>query len=145
MSQRRRIGFEVKTLSNLLKRRIEKSNALRDANKLTGMHSFVIGYLYDNRGKRDIFQKDIETEFTIRRSTATGILQLMEKNGLIEREAVGYDARLKKLILTEKAIAIHHSITKEIDEVEAQLLKGLTEEEISNFLVTLEKLKKNIE
>lgn len=145
MRHRRRIGFEIKTLSNLIKRRIENSNVLRDADKLTGMHSFVIGFLYDNRDKRDIFQRDLEMEFTIRRSTATGILQLMEKNGLIVREAVDYDARLKKLVLTPKAIDIHRSFTKEIDEVEAQLLKGLTEDEISNFLVVLEKLKKNIE
>ncbi len=38
-----------------------------------------------NEGK-EIFQKDIEAEFNIRRSTATGILKLMEKNGFINRQ-----------------------------------------------------------
>lgn len=139
------IGFEVKALANLIKRRVENSNSLKDADKLTGMHGWVIRYLYENSKKRDIFQRDLETEFTIRRSTATEILQLMEKNGLIVREPVDYDARLKKLVLTPRAIAIHKNISKEIMGIEEQLSKGLTEEERSSFLSTLKKIKKNIE
>jgi DNA-binding MarR family transcriptional regulator len=145
MDYRKRIGFEVRTLSNLIHRTFENDKTIRDVNKLTGMHSFVIKYLYDNHNKKDIFQRDLETDFSIRRSTATGILQLMEKNGLITREPVEYDARLKKLVLTQKAIAIHQSIEKEIMQIEAQLTKGITEEEINNFLAVMEKLKKNME
>lgn len=145
MTHRNNIGFEIRTLSNLIKRRVQNSSAISESNKLTGMHGFIIGYLYENLDKREIFQRDIEAEFSIRRSTATGILQLMEKNNLITREPVDYDARLKKLVLTSKAIAIHESVTKEINEIEAQLTKGLTEEEINIFVATLEKLKRNIE
>lgn len=145
MTHRNNIGFEIRTLSNLIKRRVQNSSAISESNKLTGMHGFIIGYLYENLDKREIFQRDIEAEFSIRRSTATGILQLMEKNNLITREPVDYDARLKKLVLTSKAIAIHESVTKEINEIESQLTKGLTEEEINIFVATLEKLKRNIE
>lgn len=145
MTHRNNIGFEIRTLSNLIKRRVQNSSAISESNKLTGMHGFIIGYLYENLDKKEIFQRDIEAEFSIRRSTATGILQLMEKNNLITREPVDYDARLKKLVLTSKAIAIHESVTKEINEIEAQLTKGLTEEEINIFVATLEKLKRNIE
>lgn len=145
MAETKKIGFEIKTISNLMKRRAEKSTTLKNAQKLTGMHSWVIGYLYHNRDKKEIFQRDIETEFSIRRLTVTGILQLMEKNDLIVRESVDYDARLKKLVLTPKAIALHETIEKEISEFETLLVKGLTEEEINSFLSTLEKMKKNIE
>lgn len=144
MCETKKVGFELKTVSNLMKRHAEKSSTLRDANKLTGMHSWVIGYLYRNRDKKEIFQRDIETEFSIRRSTVTGILQLMEKNGLIVRESVSYDARLKRLVLTPKAIALHEMIEKEIIEFETQLVKGLTEEEINSFLSILQRMKKNI-
>lgn len=139
------ICFEVKSLANLIKRRVESSSTLKDANRLTGMHGWVIGFLYENSDKGDIFQRDLEEKFTIRRSTATEILQLMEKNGLIIREPVDYDARLKKLVLTPRAIAIHKSISKEIMEIEEQLSKGLTDEERINFLSTLKKIKKNVE
>ena len=72
----------------------------------TGCHSFALRFFAEN-ADRDIFQKDFEEEFSIRRSTATKILQLMEKNGLIERQKVESDARLKKIVLTNKALDIH--------------------------------------
>lgn len=145
MENKRKIGFEIKTLSNLIKRRVENSSTVSEIDKLTGMHGWIIGYLYNNSTKREIFQRDIETEFSIRRSTVTGILQLMEKNGLIERNPVSYDARLKKLVLTPKAIEIHKKVHNEIMEIETRLMKGLSEEEVNTFLTILEKIKKNVE
>jgi DNA-binding MarR family transcriptional regulator len=138
------VGHEIKTISNLIKRRFDNSKVISEVDKLTGVHGWYIGYLYHNRDK-DIFQRDIEEEFSIRRSTATGILQLMEKNGLITREPVKYDARLKKLVLTPKAIAVHEEITNEIKKIEADLVKGLSEEEINIFLLLINKMKKNLE
>ena len=67
-------------------------------NGLTGPQGLVLGYLYDHQDK-DIFQKDIEATFNIRRSTATGLLQCLEGNGFVKRVSVDYDARLKKLSL----------------------------------------------
>ena len=49
------------------------------------MQGWIIDYIYD-RGNDPVFQRDIEKEFTIRRSTATELLKLMEKNGLITRQ-----------------------------------------------------------
>ena len=144
MVDKHSIGPEIKTLSNLIKRRFDNSKVISEVAKLTGMHSWFIGYLYHN-GDKDIFQRDIEEEFSIRRSTATGILQLMEKNNLIVREPVDYDARLKKLVLTPKAIAVHEEITKEIQKIEADLANGLSKEEIDTFLLLINKMKKNLE
>jgi DNA-binding MarR family transcriptional regulator len=144
MGNSNKIGFEIKTLSNLITRRIDKFIIGSGIDKLTGMHSWVIGYLCHNQDK-DIFQRDIEAEFSIRRSTVTGILQLMEKNNLIIRESVDYDARLKKLVLTKKAIEIHNMIENDISKMEAKLSNGLTPEEISLFFLLMEKVKKNLE
>ena len=67
----------------------------RGVDELTAMHGWILGYLCRNEDK-DIFQKDIEAEFKICRSTVTNILKLMEKKGYIRRESVPYDARLKE-------------------------------------------------
>jgi DNA-binding MarR family transcriptional regulator len=142
---KRTIGHEIKILSNMMKRRVSRSQVIAESNKLTGMHGWVIGYLYHNQEKGDIFQRDLENEFTIRRSTATGILKLMEKNGLILREPVDYDARLKKLVLTPKAIAIHEKVSDEIDTIETELTVGINEEELQLFFQVLEKMKRNLE
>ena len=109
MPPRETIGFDIRTLSILIKRYIDGSATKQYVDNLTGTHGWVIGYLYDNRD-HDVYQRDLETQFSIRRSTATGILQLMEKNELILREPVESDARLKKLVLTEKALDIHKMV-----------------------------------
>ena len=117
MENSKHIGCTVKELSNLLdrKRRIFYSQKLD--NNLTLMQSWIIGFLCRST-QGDIFQKDIEKQFEIQRSTATSILQLMEKNGYIIRNAVDHDARLKKICVTEKARALHNSIINEITEME---------------------------
>ena len=63
---------------------------------ITGTQAFIIDYLYtaEKRGV-DIFQRDIERQFGIGRSATSGMLQLMEKNGMIRRTSVPQDARLR--------------------------------------------------
>ncbi|MFQ9564328.1 MAG: MarR family winged helix-turn-helix transcriptional regulator, partial [Faecalibacillus intestinalis] len=91
-----------------------------------------------------VFQRDLEEEFSIRRSTATGILQLMEKNDLIIRQPVSYDARLKKLVLTKKASEIQNEIHKEIEKHDKKVREGITEEELEVFFNVMKKIKKNL-
>ena len=83
----RHLGLEIHRLEKMMARRRGYSAAHQDADCLTGMHGYLIRYLYENRG-RDVFQRDIEKAFSISRSTVTVTLQLMEKNGLICRESV---------------------------------------------------------
>lgn len=145
MSPPKSIGFEVKSLGNLIKRCIHESAARSGLDGLTGAQGWIIGYLYARRNGPDIFQRDLEKAFKIRRSTATGILQLMEKKGFINREPVAYDARLKRLRLTPKAIAYHELIMEKIQEVEERLRRGLSEEEVAAFFMLIEKIKRNLE
>ena len=114
------------------------------ADEMTGTHGWAIGYFYHNRHK-DIFQKDFEKEFDIRRSTASNILSLMEKNGLIKRQSVPDDARLKKIILTEKAVEIHNEIEASFDKMEKDISEGISQDEMEAFLLTVDKIRKNIE
>ena len=79
---------------------------------------------------RDLYQKDIEEEFQIRKPTVTGILKLMEKNGYIYRESAKQDARLKQIIPTEKAEKIRPAILKSIEEGEAKMLRGIPKEDV---------------
>ncbi len=140
----RRVGFELKVLSNLIRRYFESTETKKKVDSLTGMHGWVIRYLVENRD-RDVFQRDLEEQFTVRRSTATKILQLMERNGLIVRRAVDYDARLKKLELTPKAIELHQKITGEMEALENLLIQGISSEELEAFYQTIDKIKRNLE
>lgn len=143
MEERKRIGLAINTASRLFKRKVDNALNSRCEEKITGMQGFVIGFLSRNKDK-DMFQRDIEKEFSIRRSTATSILQLMEKNGLITRVPFEKDARLKKIVLTEKSLRRHKIFTEEIDSLEQKLYSGLTEEEKAEFFRIIEKIKSNI-
>jgi MarR family transcriptional regulator, repressor for mepA len=108
------------------------------------MQMWIIGFLDMNEGK-EIFQKDIEAEFNIRRSTATGILQLMEKNGFITRQPVGRDSRLKKVVLTPQAKDLALRVKQRMKHADAELAKGLSQEELNTFFAIIDKIKKNAE
>lgn len=139
----RAIGFELRALTIMIKRKMESLPTPSDT-PLTGIQLWAIGYLYHHQDE-DVFQRDLETLFSIRRSTATAILQVMEKNDLIRREPVEHDARLKKLILTDKAINAHTRATENINLLEKTLTNGISEDELAAFFCTIDKLKKNLE
>ena len=52
----------------------------------------------------------------------------MEKKGYIIREGVSYDARLKKLTLTEKSWDFVSKTMEKVDENEEKLRNGLSVE-----------------
>ena len=79
------------------------------------------------------------------RSTATGILQLMEKNGLIVRESVASDARLKSLIPTEQAAHLDAQIGELLRKSEQCLTDGLSSEQLAQFLETAAHMAANLD
>lgn len=140
------IGLEIKILSNLINRAISEKITESGIDDITGLHALIIGFIYHRSQLSEVvYQRDIEMEFNIRRSTVTGVLQLMEKNGLIKREPVEHDARMKKINLTPKAVKMHEIISKTIVKIENRLREGLTEDETKAFFDTIKKIKKNIE
>lgn len=137
------IGYQIRTLSNLLKRKVFEYASPPDGQELTGMQARIVKYLFENREKA-VYQRDIEERFSIRRSTASRFLKALEEKGILERGAVDFDARLKKLSLTEPALVQHEKIVEKIQLIEQQAAKGLTEKEIKQFIDIAEKIKRNL-
>ena len=142
--QNRRLGFELHRSSRLVKRYMDNDATKLYVDKMTGTHGWAIGFFYHNRD-RDVFQKDFEQEFNIRRSTASNILALIEKNGLITRESVPYDARLKKITLTQKALDVQNVVEKAFESLEDTMKKDITEEELRVFFRVIDKINNNLE
>lgn len=137
------IGFEIRMLSNMINRKLDEGAAEIGKEGLTGTQGWVIVYISANED-RQIFQRDIERDFNIRRASVTGVLKLMERDGLIIREPVAHDARLKRITLTKKARQLYERSVERYVEFEKLLRQGLTEEEVAAFFVISEKLKKNL-
>ncbi|MBQ8203105.1 MAG: MarR family transcriptional regulator [Clostridia bacterium] len=143
MEKLRKIAFEIRGINNLIKRDIEKTHP-SEIDSAKGVHGWAIRYFYENSHK-DVFQKDFEEFFSIRRSTATQILKLMEKNGLIVRTCHESDGRMKKITLTERAIEIHKLIVKDIEKREDRMKRGISDDELASFYETIDKIKANLE
>lgn len=139
------IGFQVNRLSRQIRMAANQMAFVDQSDTpVTGMQGWIIGYLYEHRDQ-DVFQRDIQARFSIRRSTTTGTLQLMEKNGLIFRRSVDWDARLKKIELTPKALEIHERVMKGIQAVEGAIASTLTPEEWNTFMRLCEKIHRGLE
>ncbi|MDO5522020.1 MAG: MarR family winged helix-turn-helix transcriptional regulator [bacterium] len=132
------VGKEFHFISNSIKRNIDAKVAEYG---LTSVQSRVLHFIAQ-KGQNDapVYQKDIEGIFDVRRSTVTSVLQLLEKNGYINRESVLSDARLKQLKLTEKGREATTVVAKIIMEEEEHILKDVTEEEREAFFGTLKKI-----
>lgn len=138
------IGHEIKAINQVIQRKIFSSVANAGIDKITVMHGWIMEYLYKNR-KRDVYQKDIESEFAISRSTVTNIVKLMEKKGYIKRASVKSDARLKKIILTDKGSETYKLIRQTIIDDENRFNSLLTDEERNTFFDLIRKLRSGIE
>lgn len=139
------IGFQLHNLSNLMKRRMEHSEVFSHMDdNVTRNNGWILNYLA-HHSDRDIYQRDIENDFCIRRSTVSKVIRLMETKGLLRRETVPGDARLKKLVLTPDGEKLQAAIEREQQEAERLLRRGVTEEELRIFHQVMEKFKNNIQ
>ena len=137
------VGYAVKSLNRRIGRVIDNIPAVRENKNLTSIQFWVLTFLFREAG-RDVFQRDVEAEFNIRRSTATEILKAMEANGLIRREPVGYDARLKKIVTLPYAEEIRKQLEAQVDRTERHLTEGFTKEELAQFYEFIRRFKENL-
>lgn len=144
MERRDTIGYQIRLSHNQIHKIMEAKRTENEHDlALTGMQRWTIGFLKEHEGE-EVYQKDIEAAFQVSRATASNMLSVMERKGLVERLPVEHDARLKRLVLTERGSAIIERVNADVREVENLLVAGLTEEEILAFKQTLTKVLANL-
>lgn len=129
----------VGKLSNKIRRRIDSFSSKKN---LSGSQGKVLHFILAQT--EDVFQKDIEEEYSLRPSSATELLKQMEKNGLIRREQTAYDARLKRIIPTEKAEAFKDQVIEDLTTLEEEITRGIDPEKLEIFYQVVEQMMKNL-
>lgn len=142
MDWSKNIGHKTRVMHNYIDKYFHTSWEKKGIEP-TRMQCATLHYLRANQEK-EVFQKDLEATFSISGATATNILKVMEKDDLIHREPVPTDARLKKLVLTEKGIAFDDAARENIVRLEEGMKKGFTEEELTIFREYLDRMTQNI-
>lgn len=136
------LGGLIHKVAHKMKREIDHANQKLG---VSGVQGRIIGYVRCESKKRDVFQKDIEEHFELRGSSVTSTLQNLEKMGFIVRESIPTDQRLKRIVLTKKALDIHNQITKNIEQVEKEAFSSINKEEEQLLSDLLKRILNNIE
>ncbi|MGL6201363.1 MAG: MarR family winged helix-turn-helix transcriptional regulator [Lachnospiraceae bacterium] len=137
------IGFLIKSLSNQLRRLMERNSLKENAANLTGTQYAMLGFIAEKIETGDVFQKDVEAEFNLRRSSASGALKSLESLGYIRRESMPGDARMKRIIQTDKSRELNKIARKHMDELQTRLTRGIDPKELDICYSVLEKIFKN--
>lgn len=116
---------EIRAIGNLMRRRMEKQ-------RIGCPYGYILHFLSKNADK-NVYQKDIKKEFSIRPATATQALNQLEREGYIKREISKTDGRLKKIALTPKGMEMDEKAKCEIDKTESLIRKNLSDSEIEQF------------
>ncbi len=144
MNESEHLGFHIRTISNLIQREVDRQEAEKGGDALTGINRFILRYLASHRDT-DVFQKDLEDVFSARRSTMSVVLHRMEEKELISRRSVSRDARLKKIMLTEKGEKVFCEMESSVKELENKLMQGFSPAEKEMLLSLLRRVRRNME
>lgn len=98
---------------------------------LTATQMSIIDHL--GRKQEEVLQRDLEQEFNIRRSTATLILQRMEKKDLIKRTPAQIDARQRAVVLTDQGKQLVGFVSDYMQLQQKQLQQQFSNTEIALF------------
>ena len=138
MKKQHQIGGEILQITYRCKRLVFAQQLCDGVDKETIMNGRILGFLAANA------KKDIEQETSLTKSSVSNMLTKMEQKGLIRRQSMPADARLKKIVLTKLGMEIHEKNLKAIDIVDMNFINGLTEKEQDELLRILKKINCNM-
>lgn len=119
---------------------IEKlSNHALAPYELTHTQYKILMLLY-RKQDQPLRQIDIETHFAMTNPTVTGIIQNLERKGLVERIPHPDDRRSKLLKLTPRALSMQKELHALGESLESQVTANLTPQESQQLLKLLKKL-----
>lgn len=143
---RETIIFQVRSLYLKLDRYVKNEYPIFHEGKgpVSKTQGMAIGFFYRNQDK-EVFQKDLEEAMSISKSTASGLVSRMVKNGLVERTPSVHDARYKRIRLTKETMSEMNKIDSAADHLENSLKKDISSEDLKVFFKVLEKIYDNAE
>lgn len=133
------IGILIKKTSQAFEKSASQVLAPYD---LTPSQFKILKYVTLNP-EASVRQIDLETYFGMSNPTVTGIIQNLEKKGMIYRQSHPDDKRSKVIMLTDKAKNASLFILETSDQIEESFTAVLTDSEKETLRHLLNKLQEN--
>ena len=118
-------GILLKKIHDNLEKKINHS--LKDSDLTMSQMEALIIISEHTDGQMSL--KALEHELHVAQSTAAGIVSRLEQKRFIEAYGQSDDKRIKNIRITENGMKYCESAAKDMDKVEKELLKNLTEDE----------------
>ena len=125
------IGHALHVLDTTMRRYIDTYSHKKEHENLTGTNTWVIQFIADHKDG-PVYLRDIERRFGITRSTASKVVDMLVRNGFVERHTGE----------TENLLA---DIRADHEAMEAVLTKGFTQNEKETMLTYLRRAKINVD
>ena len=138
------ILFSLHALEHLSRKYMDRRMREATGEEFPNNSGFIMHYLEYHDTDDPVYQKDLEKVFHLSKSTVTGLLQGLEQAGYVSRESVKEDARLKRVVLTEKGRKHNNLVKKLLQEMDEQMSDILTAEEKEIFIKSCEKMRNRI-
>ena len=129
-----RIGFISRKSKNYF------NQVVSEEGLFAGQHHIIM--MLERVGCATVSQ--IAEEMRTTSATASVSIKRLEKAGFVEKRSNESDARITKIYLTDKALAVTQRIKAKMDEAEESLTQGLTQEEKYLLSDLLDKVVNNI-
>ena len=137
-----KVLYKIKTLEKLIVRNIMNEEEICSMKTPTPTQVQIMEYILEHQNE-EVYQKDLEDILNLRRATVSGVLQTMEKHGLLDRQIAKNDARVKKIILSKKAEQLFLEKKKQFEKIEKALVQDISEQELRTFSNVLNKMMMN--
>ena len=129
-----RIGFISRKSKNYF------NQVVSEEGLFAGQHHIIM--MLERVGCATVSQ--IAEEMRTTSATASVSIKRLEKAGFVEKRSSDSDARITKIYLPDKALAVTQRIKAKMDEAEESLTQGLTQEEKYLLSDLLDKVVNNI-
>ena len=104
---------------------------------LTASQGHIMGYLAHR--PEPPCSRDIEEAFQLSHPTVSGLLSRLKKKGFIEFRPDAQDRRCKRIHILPKGRECNDTMHRTIEEHEARMVQGFTEEEKAQFALLLQR------
>lgn len=114
----------------------------KNVTEITPEQSVVLTALIENG---DLYQRQIAAITLKDRANITRIINILEKQGFVTRTTESKGRQVQKVSITKKGEEIFNKALPHILDIWSKIVENIDEEEINNFVQTLQKIKINLE
>lgn len=135
------IGYLFKQIHIKCEKKINQHLA---SENLTSAQLSLMSYLLDHKSEK-ITQKDIAEELEIKHTTVIGLVRRLEEKELVRSVTDPDNRKYRNISLTSKAMKVEEMIRTHRRTMDEALSKGLTDEEVEQLRILLQKVRNNLD